>query len=196
MCRIWLVNLQTCHPFLSTKRTETVRDLLNFNLTDLYTRVFWPELTSLCANRIIRVVSLVPVFAIISFLTVAFEDTSIYLTPLVSLYEAIAFTGFFMLLCEFINPDEAARNAYFVQNGIMSRFTVRCSSTLLLLIYYTKQIQRASIGVFQFPVVMIVNLAATDITQATGIYCKTSDKPQFAHIWVSALKFRREMQIH
>ncbi len=45
-------------------------------------------------------------------------------------------------------------------------------------------VQRAWFFVFQQPVFMTILVIAQEITQAAGVYCATSRKVQFAHVWV------------
>jgi hypothetical protein len=109
---------------------------------------------------------MVPVFAIISFLSVAFPATETYIHPITALYEALALASFFLLLCAFVDENETERQAFFSSTGTQ------------------KQHVSATIGAFQFPVVMLILLLVTVITQAMGTFCETSNKFYFAHIWV------------
>lgn len=45
--------------------------------------------------------------------------------------------------------------------------------------------QKRRFLVFQYPIVAVGLAIATDITQAIGKYCRQSNKPYFAHLWVS-----------
>ena len=45
--------------------------------------------------------------------------------------------------------------------------------------------QRVWFFVFQQPVVIFVVCLATEITEAAKVYCATSSKVVFAHVWVS-----------
>ena len=74
-----------------------------------------PTLT--LGHRIIRIVFTVPVFAIVSFLSIVFEDAAIYLYPIENLYEAFAFVSLFMLLAEFVHEDDYARESFFANKG-------------------------------------------------------------------------------
>lgn len=109
---------------------------------------------------------MIPIFAAISFLSVAFPDASTYLHPISGFYEAIALASFFLLLCAFVDEDDNGRQAFFHSTGTQ------------------KQHISATIGAYQFPVVSLVLLVVTSITQAAGKYCETSNKFYFAHIWV------------
>jgi hypothetical protein len=118
-------------------------------------------------KQIIRVIFTIPVFAIVSFLSVVADDAAIYLNPIKNVYEAFAFASLFMLLAEFVHEDDYARESLFAKKGKN----------------YTAMI----IGVFQFPAVMVVIFFATEITEATGTYCATSNKIYFAHIWITII---------
>jgi hypothetical protein len=116
-------------------------------------------------KQIIRVVFTIPVLAIVSFLSVVAKDAAIYLNPIEGLYEAFAFASLFTLLAEFVHEDDYARESLFAKKG--------------------KNYTAITIGVFQFPVVMVVVFLATEIAEATGTYCAASNKIYFAHIWTT-----------
>ncbi|KAH8803266.1 organic solute transporter Ostalpha-domain-containing protein [Xylogone sp. PMI_703] len=118
-------------------------------------------------KHLIRIISVVPVYAIISFLGVAFEDASKYITPVGTFYEACCFASLFMLLLEFLHEDHYARQEFFMNKGTLKKYT------------------SMNFMVFQFPIVSFGILVATDITQAVGVFCEQSNKPYFAHIWIT-----------
>ncbi|KAJ5746745.1 hypothetical protein N7520_011927 [Penicillium odoratum] len=47
--------------------------------------------------------------------------------------------------------------------------------------------QKQWIAIFQYPVVALLTSLATDFTQVAGVYCLDSDKPYFAHIWLTVI---------
>lgn len=112
---------------------------------------------------------MIPVFAITSFVSVAWYDGAEYLKPIEATYEAFALASFFLLLCEFVHEDDNERQAFFKISGTI------------------KQHRRAAIGSFQFPFVMIIVLLATEISQAIGTYCASSNNIHFAHIWLTII---------
>ncbi|KAF4627472.1 hypothetical protein G7Y89_g10686 [Cudoniella acicularis] len=116
-------------------------------------------------KQIIRIIFVIPVFAVMSFLSVAFNDAAIYLKPVGGAYEAFALAAFFLMMCAFVHEDETERQAFITASGV------------------AKQYMSATVGVFQFPVMMLIIMIATDITVATGSYCETSNNIHFAHIW-------------
>ncbi|KAN0092106.1 DUF300 domain containing protein [Hyaloscypha variabilis] len=120
-------------------------------------------------RQVIRIIFTIPVFAIMAFLSVAFNDAAIYIKPIEDLYEAFALAGFFLLLCAFVEESDEERQTYFTTSGT------------------TQPYLAATVGAFQFPVVMLILLVVTEITQAMGTYCATSNKIYFAHIWVTII---------
>lgn len=78
----------------------------------------------LILNRVIRIIFMVPVFAVTSFLSVAFNDTSIYLAPLQTLYESFALSAFFFLLLAYVQEDDDEREAFFETAGIVAVYRV------------------------------------------------------------------------
>lgn len=120
-------------------------------------------------KQIIRIIFIIPVFAVMSFLSVAFNDASIYLEPLETLYESFALSSFFLLLLAFIQEDDVERQAFFETSGTVAAY------------------RKTALCVFQFPVVQFILFVVTEITEATGSYCATSDKLYFAHIWITVI---------
>ncbi|RFU27391.1 hypothetical protein B7463_g8936, partial [Scytalidium lignicola] len=119
-------------------------------------------------KHIIRIITVIPVLAIISFLAVVSESAAQYLTPpLTNFYEAWCFASLFMLLLEFLHEDNYGRQEFFSNKGTLKKYN------------------SMNFMVFQFPIVSFLIFVATDITEAAGIYCVQSNKPFFAHIWIT-----------
>jgi len=74
---------------------------------------------------------MIPVFSLVSFLSVAFYDTAIYIKPVEDFYEAIALASFFLLLCEFVQENEEDRQAFLDSSGSRKQYTVRCHNPIL-----------------------------------------------------------------
>jgi Organic solute transporter Ostalpha len=134
------------------------------------------------------VIFTIPVFAVVSFLSVAFNDAAIYLKPVAGLYEAFALAGFFILLCAFVQEDDNEREFFFQSSGTTKHYLVLLPPLSVSHSALTS-VKAATIGAFQFPVVMLIVLIVTCITQAAGTYCETSNKVYFAHIWVRTFYF-------
>lgn len=157
LCSFFLSDISTCYTLLSTEGAKTVSFPILSNLQ------------CLTSNSIIRIIFMIPVFAIISFVSVIWYDGADWLKPIEDVYEAFALASFFLLLCAFVQEDDNERQAFFHTSGTMKQYTA------------------ATIGCFQFPVVMLIVLIVTEVTQATGKYCKTSNNVHFAHIWCTIL---------
>lgn len=123
--------------------------------------------------KILRIIFLIPVFAILYFLAGAFLDAAIYIQPWADFYESIALASYFLLLVQFLVPVPERRDTFFDhlehKDGGSS------------LTWY----RRTWIFVFQYIVVSFIVAVATDATQAAGVYCANGHGAHFAHIWVS-----------
>ncbi|KAG4439021.1 hypothetical protein IFR05_005485 [Cadophora sp. M221] len=102
-------------------------------------------------KQVIRIVFMIPVFSACSFLSITFNDAALYINPIDDLYEAFALASFFLLLCTFVQEDDVERHAFFTTSGTTKHYTA------------------ATFGAFQFPLVMLILLVATEITEAVGI---------------------------
>lgn len=67
---------------------------------------------------------MVPVFSLVTFLSVAFNGSAIYIKTIEDVYEGIAFSSFFLLLCEFIQENEEDRQAFLASSGSMKQHKV------------------------------------------------------------------------
>jgi len=74
---------------------------------------------------------MVPVFAVVAFLSVAFYDAAIYIKPVEDFFEAIALVSFFFLLCEYVQENEEEREAFLTSSGSMKQYKV-CTLNLFL----------------------------------------------------------------
>ncbi|VUC26645.1 unnamed protein product, partial [Clonostachys rosea] len=121
--------------------------------------------------KIMRIATLITMFSIISFLSVAFPKAYVYIHPWLGFVEAFAIGSFFLLLCDFISPNDDQRDIYIAakrHNG-------------------AKWFRSRWIMIFQLPIVSFVVAIGTDITAAAGIYCQWKSSPKFAKAYLSAL---------
>ena len=61
----------------------------------------------------VRIIFMPVFFCVISLLSIMFYVDSIYITPVMGVYEAFCIAALFLLFLEFICPDEEARPKYF-----------------------------------------------------------------------------------
>lgn len=59
--------------------------------------------TTLIHFRIMKICMLLPLYSVISFISIAFPRADIYLEPWLELFQSVALGAFFLLLCEFIS---------------------------------------------------------------------------------------------
>lgn len=83
----------------------------------------------LIMHRVIRIIFVIPVFAVVSFLSVAFNDAAVYLKPIEDLYEAFALAGFFLLLCAFVQESDEERQRFIAMSGTTNQYLVRLQYT-------------------------------------------------------------------
>lgn len=62
-----------------------------------------------------RISVLVPIYAVLSFLAIAFPNAYVYLTAWVDVFQAIALCAFFLLLCDFVSPRQEERAIFFAK---------------------------------------------------------------------------------
>lgn len=65
--------------------------------------------------RILRIIAMVPTFAVVYLLAGSIPSAAIYLQPWADMYEAVALTSYFLLLLAFIVPDPQLRDGFFDQ---------------------------------------------------------------------------------
>jgi hypothetical protein len=63
--------------------------------------------------RILKICALIPIYGIVSFITIAFPNSYIYLDSWIEVFQAIALGSFFLLLCEFVSPSSQSRDVFF-----------------------------------------------------------------------------------
>lgn len=71
------------------------------------------DLRLLTDTRILRISLIIPSWAIISFLSIAFPAAEVYLHPWLEFVQAICLGTFFLLLCEFVSPSAQHRDVFF-----------------------------------------------------------------------------------
>jgi hypothetical protein len=69
-------------------------------------------------------VFIVPVFAVTAFLSVAFNQTSIYLAPLQALYESFALASYYLLVLAYVQEDDEEREVFFETSGVIAVYRV------------------------------------------------------------------------
>ncbi|KAH8702486.1 putative DUF300 domain protein [Talaromyces proteolyticus] len=148
-------------------------------------------------RHIIRILFMVPVYSVVSFLCFLYYRKSVYFTVLGTCYEAFAISAFFTLLCHYLAPDLHSQKDYF--RGIrplpwvwpLNWFakccggdrgcwrTPRSGLTWFNVIW---------IGIFQYCFIRVSMTVVAVVTEAFGKYCEASLSPAFSHVWTLVIE--------
>ena len=59
-------------------------------------------------SRTIRIIALIPTFALMYFITIYLGLSAVYLMPWVKVFESVALASFFFLACDYLSPNLTA----------------------------------------------------------------------------------------
>ena len=137
---------------------------------------------------------MVPVYALVSWLSFWQYKNTIYYQVIRDCYEAFAIASFFALMCNYCAPNLHEQKEYFrhqrPKNWVLPiNWFQRCTGG------QTRGIFRVPtsgltwfnvmwIGIFQYCFIRIFFTFIALATQATDTYCESSLSPAFAHVWV------------
>ncbi|KAK3722110.1 hypothetical protein LTR37_002542 [Vermiconidia calcicola] len=149
-------------------------------------------------RHIIRILLLIPVYSVVSFLSYLYYQHAIYFDILEGCYEAFAISSFFTLLCHYIAPNLHDQKDYFrtltpvnwfwgvfglqLVSGGQSKGPFRkprSGLTWFNIIW---------IGVFQYCLIRVLFTVVAVIAQLNDVYCEESLSPTFAHVWVQVFE--------
>lgn len=148
-------------------------------------------------RHIIRILFMIPIYALVSFLSIVFYVHSVYYEVLRDCYEAFAIASFFSLLCAYLGEDLHHQKKYFRaikpkgwiwpmkyfqkctgrENGWLR--TPRSGLTWFNVIF---------VAVFQYCFIRVSMTITAVITQHFKRYCLESLNPAFAHVWVMVIE--------
>lgn len=133
--------------------------------------------------KILRICLLIPVNSAIQFVAQVVPAAYFYIIPWADMMQSLALGNFFLLLLEFVSPHDNQRDFFFSGLQIPNKKSGKAPKDGL------KWYRRRWIMVFQFPIVQFVVAIATDVTNSEklNIYCGNTNKPYFAHLWVSEI---------
>ncbi|KAI0090503.1 organic solute transporter Ostalpha-domain-containing protein [Irpex rosettiformis] len=150
---------------------------------------------------IIRILLMVPLYAIISTASFLFWNHSTPLLLVRDCYEAIVLTSFFYLLLLYISPDPEQQKDVFRKHGLshfndrlrlangepprnwmfpFGRLKARPQDGLYFL-------QMMKWGVLQYCVVRPITTLAAVILDYVGLYCEDSWSPGWGHLYISVI---------
>ncbi|KAI1612320.1 organic solute transporter Ostalpha-domain-containing protein [Exophiala viscosa] len=154
-------------------------------------------------RQIIRIILLPVVYSLVYAVSLQTYSGAQYLEPIAALYEAVALASLFLLYVDFVAPGAGTRDEFFskLENTKKKGRLVPGGSL--------KWFRRTWRIVFFYLVAYTILIVAQEITQAVGVYCATSMKPRFAHVWlqvfelgstiiaiINVIRFQRRLKHH
>ncbi|KAJ2931295.1 hypothetical protein H1R20_g5808, partial [Candolleomyces eurysporus] len=147
---------------------------------------------------IVRLLFLVPIYALISFASFLFWNNATPLILVRDAYEAIVLTAFFYLLLVYLSPDPEEQKRIFLRAGLSKANdqAARQKGAKLLrwmwpLGFIKKKpkdglyfLQLMKWGVLQYCVIRPVTTLIAVILDYAGYYCESSWSPVWGHLWI------------
>lgn len=133
--------------------------------------------------KIMRIISIVPIFTALSYACLCLGQSAIYLTMWMEVWEAICVCTFFLLVLTYIHPDPDSQVAYFANLPLMDKKKQIVPGSSCAAFY-----KRARMFIFQMLPALTVLAIIQCVTEALKVFCINSNKPVFAHIWITVLK--------
>ncbi|RAH43430.1 OSTA/TMEM184 family protein [Aspergillus brunneoviolaceus CBS 621.78] len=147
-------------------------------------------------RQVIRILGMVPVYSLVSWLSIYYYKESVYFEIIATSYEAVAICAFFTLLCHYIAPDLHSQKAYF-RNITPKQWiwplpwlqrccggeqgfwrTPRSGLTWFNAVW---------VDIFQYCLLRVLLSILSIITEYFHIYCEETLSPAFAYVWILAL---------
>ncbi|OQV11089.1 hypothetical protein CLAIMM_14986 [Cladophialophora immunda] len=126
----------------------------------------------------VRIIAMPVIFSIVCLLSVLFYSASIYIKPLIEVYEAFCVAALFLLYLEYVCPNEAERSTYFFNLPAKDKKgNTRPGGSLQWYNYIYLQ-------AMQFPLTKTIAAIVEIVTQAADRFCSNSLSPRYAHIWL------------
>ncbi|KAG0367686.1 hypothetical protein BGZ54_003438 [Gamsiella multidivaricata] len=139
-------------------------------------------------RHIMRIVLMIPIYSIISFLSYRFYKQAIYYETIRDCYEAFVIHSFFVLLLTYLGDDTAERRARITAGPERRKliFPLNC-------FYYKPHgelfLHWMKYGVLQYVVVKPVTTIAAVILQYKDLYCDTTYSFQFGKVYITIVNF-------
>ncbi|RCI09831.1 hypothetical protein L249_3996 [Ophiocordyceps polyrhachis-furcata BCC 54312] len=143
---------------------------------------------------IIRILFMVPVYAVSSFLQLEWYWHAIYFQVISDCYEAFAIASFFALICHYVAPDLHSQKMYFREMRPIKpwvwpvNWLARCCGgergpwrTPTSGLTYLNVVW---IGVYHYCFIRVAMTVSAVVAQYFKRYCESSNSPVFGHIWV------------
>ncbi|KAI8911341.1 organic solute transporter Ostalpha-domain-containing protein [Powellomyces hirtus] len=136
-------------------------------------------------KHIVRILFMVPVYGVCSWIGYAFRGVAVYFDVLRDCYEAVVIHEFFQLLLAYIGEDISAQAEAFAEKPPM-----RLLFPLRFITYHPSRphfVHYCKIGTLQYVVLRPLTTIIAVVTQLTGKFCEDSMSPRFAHVWIVSI---------
>ncbi|KAF2112556.1 organic solute transporter Ostalpha-domain-containing protein [Lophiotrema nucula] len=149
-------------------------------------------------KHIIRILFMIPIYAMVSFLSYLYYRHAVYFEVIRDCYEAFAIASFFTLMCHYIAPNLHEQKEYFrnieVKNWVWPlNWVQKCTGG------ENKGFMRKPrsgltwfnivwISIFQYCFIRPFFTVVAVVSQGFGRYCQSSWNPQFAYPYVAVFE--------
>ncbi|OQE29860.1 hypothetical protein PENSTE_c002G04726 [Penicillium steckii] len=131
--------------------------------------------------KIMRVCNMIPSYQMLSFIAICLPNAYPYIQGYTEVFQGIALYSFLMLLCDLMAPDEKSKVEFFSSLEIKRQWQPKKTRNGLAFLKLTW------FSVLQYPVITLCTALAQTVTQGLHLYCLSSMKPQFSHIWLQVI---------
>lgn len=133
--------------------------------------------------KILRISALLPVTSTIMLVGILVPESYFYIHPWADVMQALALGNFFLLMLDFVSPHKHELRSFFGDLKVPALWRPKKPPR-----HGRAWYKMMHFFVFQFWPVEVGVAVVTDITQipSINVYCADHNKPQFAHVWVSA----------
>ncbi|KNG86318.1 hypothetical protein ANOM_005219 [Aspergillus nomiae NRRL 13137] len=131
--------------------------------------------------KIMRICNLIPSYQVLSFISICFPNSYIYLQGFTEVLQGVALYAFLMLLCDFMAPDDKSKVEFFSSLETKRQWQPkkkRNGLAFLSLTWYS---------VLQYPVITWIAAVSQVVTQSLHVYCLDSTAPHFARVWLQVI---------
>ncbi|EEQ27197.1 conserved hypothetical protein [Microsporum canis CBS 113480] len=131
--------------------------------------------------KIMRAALLVPSYSVCSFLCICFPKAAVYLLPWLDAFQANCLATYFLLLCEYVAPDDPGRDLFF------STIELKDKRAQKKMMNGAKWFRQRWICIFQYVPVSFLVAITTVVTERFGVFCQYKIQPAFAKLWLTVI---------
>ncbi|RSL61413.1 hypothetical protein CEP51_013640 [Fusarium floridanum] len=145
-------------------------------------------------RQVIRILLMVPVYSVACVFSIIFYRQHVYIAAVYEFYESLVIAAFFLFLCQILHVDLVKLRADFA--GIQPKpwiYPIRavvfcCGNRKKGTLDGLKWFNIICVGVLQFCVIKFLGALVKCITEAAGVYCKESNSPSHARVWIMVIE--------